>query len=606
MCPKQAKGRRNAPPPKEAKNHSSLDEVGSAAVVSGTKSEKGESSCDSDNQTSWKDGRTSKRPPPEAPSQRRPKKQRKIKNQDGKPVRPLSAYNAFFREERVKWLAEQTKREQTPDAVAGDEKKSKFLVMGKEIGARWRELSPEQREKYIDIAAEDMKRYRGEMEEYNDKMIRDTVIGRKALEGRTIMVRLGKTPAVHQGGQDSQQQYQASSTEPKLVPTGNPTEMRESTTRATPPQEASRNNLATSFNEDSSANLPLLEQILRITQNTGNPLPYVSAEPHARAPTLNELQGSLLQQLLQAQLLGQQRQQPQTPASSLSGLQGPLLQPLLQAQLVRQQTPSPQQETVASLLSTSGERQMGELSLPGVSEALIRQIRQAHMQSAPPLLNNTGTSSERSVGESPLSRLREQLMQQILQSLQAPGQQIQQPRLDSMAPQLGIHSNDSGISDHSQILSLLQRAQQEDHRRRTAPQPTQALQQLLSHFRQQEQQNKVLNLDNYLSPGTQNSSSSLNLPRYSSAAGPVSALSQGSHLLDQQHAASKRLESASLSLRTANLNSKTEDSSARRQSLSLQQQALGSFPLMASPSTGLSRLQQLQLLLQQELEKSSP
>ncbi|GAX15447.1 hypothetical protein FisN_8Lh253 [Fistulifera solaris] len=75
-----------------------------------------------------------------------------------KPSRPLSAYNVFFKEERVKWLAESSHNTQ-----------QKFTQMGYEMGQRWKKLSAAEKLKYEKIAQEDVKRYQKEMEQYEKK-----------------------------------------------------------------------------------------------------------------------------------------------------------------------------------------------------------------------------------------------------------------------------------------------------------------------------------------------------------------------------------------------------------------------------------------------------
>ena len=86
------------------------------------------------------------------------------------PRRPLSAYNLFFKEERSKVLAEREAsllaRQNEPAELPDTEL---FATMGKTIAARWKTLSSPQRERFKALAAEDMKRYRLEMDAYQLK-----------------------------------------------------------------------------------------------------------------------------------------------------------------------------------------------------------------------------------------------------------------------------------------------------------------------------------------------------------------------------------------------------------------------------------------------------
>lgn len=79
------------------------------------------------------------------------------------PQRPLSAYNIFFKETREKIL--------TSKAAPEGNKSFDFQSMAKEIAARWKNLSPEERKRVEGLAKKDMERYREEVSAYEEKMV---------------------------------------------------------------------------------------------------------------------------------------------------------------------------------------------------------------------------------------------------------------------------------------------------------------------------------------------------------------------------------------------------------------------------------------------------
>jgi HMG (high mobility group) box len=101
---------------------------------------------------------------------------RRRKKPKGFPKRPLSGYNLFFKEERVKVLHEfskddvETVNDEEIKAIRADADRAKvsFQDLGKIIGKRWKALSEKDRRKYDDLAEHDSCRYRNEMDEYND------------------------------------------------------------------------------------------------------------------------------------------------------------------------------------------------------------------------------------------------------------------------------------------------------------------------------------------------------------------------------------------------------------------------------------------------------
>jgi HMG (high mobility group) box len=71
------------------------------------------------------------------------------------PKKPLTAYNAFFREQRAKLGVPKTHAEQ-----------KNFQELGKFMGKRWKELNEEERQVYEDMAEADRGRYSAEMTAY--------------------------------------------------------------------------------------------------------------------------------------------------------------------------------------------------------------------------------------------------------------------------------------------------------------------------------------------------------------------------------------------------------------------------------------------------------
>lgn len=100
-------------------------------------------------------------------------KKKRAKKPKDMPRRPLSAYNIFFKDQRSKLIAEKgLDHDRCDDATlkmnTQDSPQSKigFERLAQIIGRRWKEISDEEREMYTARAAEEMARYRREMELY--------------------------------------------------------------------------------------------------------------------------------------------------------------------------------------------------------------------------------------------------------------------------------------------------------------------------------------------------------------------------------------------------------------------------------------------------------
>mmetsp|Transcript_25888 Transcript_25888/g.51872 ORF Transcript_25888/g.51872 Transcript_25888/m.51872 type:complete len:152 (-) Transcript_25888:247-702(-) len=81
---------------------------------------------------------------------------KRIKPKDA-PKRPLSGYNYFFKDERVRILE------------AGIHGTMGFQTMAKTVGSRWKALSEDERTPYKERAKADMVRYRRQMKDYKAK-----------------------------------------------------------------------------------------------------------------------------------------------------------------------------------------------------------------------------------------------------------------------------------------------------------------------------------------------------------------------------------------------------------------------------------------------------
>ena len=101
------------------------------------------------------------------------KKTRQSKKPRDMPTRPLSAYNFFFREERAKILEE--REEEAARTGQAPDKSDLFAILGKTIAARWKAQDEDQRAKYKQMAQDDMKRYRAEMDQYHETIAKSYV-----------------------------------------------------------------------------------------------------------------------------------------------------------------------------------------------------------------------------------------------------------------------------------------------------------------------------------------------------------------------------------------------------------------------------------------------
>jgi HMG-box domain len=112
------------------------------------------------------------------PTSKAVKKKSKKQQEVGKPSRPLSAYNLFFKDTRLILLEEQKNKAAEPPQElpkdtttneGGEPPVRRFRAleeMVKEIGKRWKEFDPEKKSKYHAIAEAETKRYKEQMLQY--------------------------------------------------------------------------------------------------------------------------------------------------------------------------------------------------------------------------------------------------------------------------------------------------------------------------------------------------------------------------------------------------------------------------------------------------------
>lgn len=124
------------------------------------------------------------------PKKKSPAPRKKSKKPKDMPKRPLSAYNIFFQIERKK-LMEAREKGEIPDdfdmaSVSsnsdGDEKDKKkraslFQAIAQTIANRWKNLPSDERVKFEELAKEEMKKYRIKKDEYQQRMVRETLDG---------------------------------------------------------------------------------------------------------------------------------------------------------------------------------------------------------------------------------------------------------------------------------------------------------------------------------------------------------------------------------------------------------------------------------------------
>ncbi|GAX28998.1 hypothetical protein FisN_1Hh004 [Fistulifera solaris] len=104
--------------------------------------------------------------------------QKKKKSSSGRPTRPLSAYNLFYRHERTKWLEGLKSDPETMKIPP----KERFLAMGRHISKCWNELPESKKQKYKQEAAPYYKEFLEEKKQYKAKKSKEAIAERKLLE----------------------------------------------------------------------------------------------------------------------------------------------------------------------------------------------------------------------------------------------------------------------------------------------------------------------------------------------------------------------------------------------------------------------------------------
>ena len=110
----------------------------------------------------------------EKPHVKKKRARKKWKKPKDKPNRPLSAYNLFFREERAKMLGSDTPTVDSEKKRLHRKTHGKvgFTEMARSIGAKWKELSEEEKKGFNEQAAEAKKRYAVDLAEWNEQQKR--------------------------------------------------------------------------------------------------------------------------------------------------------------------------------------------------------------------------------------------------------------------------------------------------------------------------------------------------------------------------------------------------------------------------------------------------
>ena len=113
----------------------------------------------------------------EAPKKRTRKKWKKPV---GKPNRPLSAYNLYFKKERAIMLGDAAEKvDQEPGKKRVHRKthgKIGFAEMAKIIGAKWKKLPEEEKEEFIKIAAKKKEQYAIDLEKWREEQKKKAIM----------------------------------------------------------------------------------------------------------------------------------------------------------------------------------------------------------------------------------------------------------------------------------------------------------------------------------------------------------------------------------------------------------------------------------------------
>jgi hypothetical protein len=119
-----------------------------------------------------------------------PKKRtrKKWKKPVGKPNRPLSAYNLYFRKERAIMLgdaAEKTDQEQGKKRVhRKTHGKIGFAEMARIIGAKWKKLPEEEKEEFVKVAVVEKERYAKDLANWREEQKKKAIMNSKSKYAR--------------------------------------------------------------------------------------------------------------------------------------------------------------------------------------------------------------------------------------------------------------------------------------------------------------------------------------------------------------------------------------------------------------------------------------